>query len=105
MKETELYKRLRGLLKEGKSQDVIAELEITLAVGQDKDSVRVARDPLFDQALGCVDAMRYNLLPMPRGANGEVGAIESTIRRVINLRLKGNGIYWTEDNAEAIFQS
>jgi hypothetical protein len=32
------------------------------------------------------------------------GAIESTIRRVVNLRLKGNGIYWTEDNAEAVFQ-
>ncbi len=32
------------------------------------------------------------------------GAIESTIRRVINLRLKGNGIYWTEQNAEAVFQ-
>ena len=32
------------------------------------------------------------------------GAIESTIRRVINLRLKGNGIYWTEGNAEAVFQ-
>jgi hypothetical protein len=32
------------------------------------------------------------------------GAIENTIRRVINLRLKGNGIYWTEDNAEAVFQ-
>ena len=32
------------------------------------------------------------------------GAIESTIRRVLNLRLKGSGIYWTEDNAEAVFQ-
>ena len=32
------------------------------------------------------------------------GAIESTIRRVINLRLKGNGIDWTEDNAAAVFQ-
>ena len=32
------------------------------------------------------------------------GAIESTIRRVINLRLKGNSIYWTEENAEAVFQ-
>jgi hypothetical protein len=32
------------------------------------------------------------------------GAIESTIRRVINLRQKGNGIYWTEENAEAVFQ-
>ena len=32
------------------------------------------------------------------------GAIESTIRRVVNLRLKGSGIYWTENNAEAVFQ-
>jgi len=31
------------------------------------------------------------------------GAIESTIRRVINLRLKGNARYWLAENAEAIF--
>ena len=30
------------------------------------------------------------------------GAIESSIRRVINLRLKGNGIFWLEENAEAV---
>ena len=30
------------------------------------------------------------------------GAIESSIRRVINLRLKGNGIFWQEVNAEAV---
>ncbi len=39
-----------------------------------------------------------------RGVPIGSGVIESTIRRVINLRLKGNGIYWTEDNAEAVFQ-
>ena len=44
------------------------------------------------------DCFRYRGLPMGSGA------IESTIRRVINLRLKGNSIYWTEDNAEAVFQ-
>jgi hypothetical protein len=32
------------------------------------------------------------------------GAIESTIRRVINLRLKGTSLFWTEENAEAVFQ-
>lgn len=31
------------------------------------------------------------------------GAIESAIRRVINLRLKSNAIYWLEENAEAMF--
>ncbi len=30
------------------------------------------------------------------------GAIESAIRRVINLRMKGNSIYWKEENAEAM---
>ena len=32
------------------------------------------------------------------------GAIESSIRRVINMRLKGNGIYWLKDNAESMLQ-
>jgi hypothetical protein len=30
------------------------------------------------------------------------GAIESAIRRVINLRLKGSGLLWLEENAEAV---
>ena len=30
------------------------------------------------------------------------GAVESGIRRVINLRLKGAGIFWNEDSAEAM---
>ena len=47
--------------------------------------------------------LRYNCFRY-RGVPLGSGAIESTIRRVINLRLKGNGIYWTEDNAEAVFQ-
>ncbi len=32
------------------------------------------------------------------------GAIESGIRRVINLRLKGNSIYWRELAAESMLQ-
>ena len=30
------------------------------------------------------------------------GAIESAIRRVINLRVKGNAIYWLRENAETM---
>ena len=37
-----------------------------------------------------------------RGCPPGSGAIGSAIRRVINLRLKGNGIYWREGNAEAM---
>ena len=37
-------------------------------------------------------------LKLPRGS----GAVESAIRRVINLRIKGASIYWLEHNVEAI---
>jgi hypothetical protein len=97
----ELYERLRGLLKKGKSRDVIAELEM-LAVGQDKDS-SVRREIRYLTKHSDAGRLRYNCFRCRRVPMGS-GAIESTIRRVINLRLKGNGIYWTEDNAEAVFQ-
>jgi hypothetical protein len=97
----ELYNRLRGLLKKGKSRLVIAELE-TLAIGEDKDS-SVWREIRYLTKHSNAGRLRYNCFRC-RGVPMGSGAIESTIRRVINLRLKGNGIYWTEDNAEAVFQ-
>lgn len=97
----ELYKRLRRLLKEGKSRDVIADLEM-LAVGQDEESA-VRREIRYLTKHSDAGRLRYNCFRC-RGVPIGSGAIESTIRRVINLRLKGNGIYWTEENAEAVFQ-
>jgi hypothetical protein len=96
-----LYQRLRGLLKEGKSQDVIAELKV-LAVNKPDDSP-MWREIRYLTKHSDAGRLQYDSLRrcgLPIGS----GAIESTIRRVINLRLKGNGIYWTEDNAEAVFQ-
>ena len=29
------------------------------------------------------------------------GAIESAVRRIVNLRLKGAGMFWLKENAEA----
>lgn len=42
----------------------------------------------------------FRSLGLPLGS----GAIESSIRRVINLRLKGNGMFWREENADAMLQ-
>jgi hypothetical protein len=97
----ERYNGLRRLLKEGKSRIVIKELE-TLAAGEDEDS-SVWREIRYLTKHSDAGRLRYNCFRC-RGVPMGSGAIESTIRRVINLRLKGNGIYWTEDNAEAIFQ-
>ena len=40
----------------------------------------------------------YRRRGLPLGS----GAVESAIRRVINLRMKGNSIFWKGDNAEGM---
>jgi hypothetical protein len=97
----ELYQRLRGLLKEGKSRLVLRELKV-LAANQPDDSA-AWREIRYLTKHSDAGRLRYNCFRC-RGVPIGSGAIESTIRRVINLRLKGNSIYWTEDNAEAVFQ-
>src|SRR4051812_11088967 len=96
-----LYQRLRGLLKEGKGRDVIAELKV-LAPKEPGDSP-MWREIRYLTKHSDAGRLRYDSFRR-RGVPLGSGAIESTIRRVLNLRLKGNGIYWTEDNAEAVFQ-
>lgn len=97
----EHYNRLRGLLKAGKSKAVQAELE-AWAAGH-PDDAPVWREIRYLRKHSEAGRLRYSCFRC-RGVPLGSGAIESTIRRVINLRLKGNRIYWTEDNAEAVFQ-
>jgi hypothetical protein len=96
-----LYQRLRGLLKEGKSEDVIAELKV-LAVKEPNGS-SIWREIRYLTKHTEAERLRYNRFRR-RGVPMGSGVIESTIRRVINLRLKGSGISWTQDNAEAVFE-
>jgi hypothetical protein len=96
-----LYQRLRGLLKAGQSQEVIAELKV-LAVNEPDDSP-MWREIRYLTKHSDAGRLRYHCFRR-RGVPMGSGAIESAIRRVLNLRLKGNGIYWTEENAEAAFQ-
>ncbi len=95
------YGRLRVLLKAGDSQMVIQKLEV-LAADQPDDSV-VWREIAYLTRHGEAGRLRYNCFRC-RGVPLGSGAIESTIRRVINLRLKGTSIFWSEENAEAVFQ-
>jgi hypothetical protein len=80
---------------------VIEELE-ALAVGQPDDSA-VWRELGYLTKHSEAGRLRYHCFRY-RGVPLGSGAIESTIRRVINLRLKGTSIFWTEENAEAVFQ-
>jgi hypothetical protein len=95
------YGRLRVLLKAGQSRMVIADLE-SLAAGQPEDSA-VWREIGYLTRHSEAGRLRYHCF-RNRGVPLGSGAIESTIRRVINLRLKGTSIFWTEENAEAVLQ-
>jgi hypothetical protein len=100
-RRTELYGRLRRLLKAGQSGIVLEKLG-ELATGAPANSA-VWRELAYLTKHSEAGRLRYNCF-RARGVPLGSGAIESTIRRVINLRLKGTGIFWTEENAEAVFQ-
>jgi hypothetical protein len=97
----ELYRRLRTLLRRGSARVVIKELKILAATHADDSPVW--REIRYLIKHSDARRMRYSYFRQ-RGAPLGSGAIESTIRRAINLRLKGNGIYWTEENVEAVLQ-
>jgi hypothetical protein len=93
------YARLRPLLKAGKSRVVIGELE-ALAAGR-PEGAAVWREIGYLSRHSEAGRLRYDCFRcrgVPRGS----GAIESTIRRVLNLRLKGTSLFWEEANAEAV---
>jgi hypothetical protein len=95
------YGRLRAFLKAGRSRIVIEELA-ALAADQADDSA-VWREIGYLSRHAEAGRLRYDCFRC-RGVPLGSGAIESTIRRVINLRLKGTSLFWTEENAEAVFQ-
>ena len=98
---TQRYARLRRWLKKGRSEDVIEELE-TLAAGQ-PEGAAVWREIGYLIRHSEAGRLRYDGFRC-RGVPLGSGAIESTIRRVLNLRLKGTSLFWEESNAEAVIQ-
>jgi hypothetical protein len=98
---TERYARLRRSLKEGRSEEVIEELE-GLAEGQPYGAT-VWREIGYLIRHSEAGRLRYDCFRC-RGVPQGSGAIESTIRRVLNLRLKGTSLFWEEANAEAVIQ-
>ena len=93
-----LYREHRTLLRNGKWRQVVDELT-ALAEDAAEDS-QVWTEIGYLQKHGEAGRLMYPTFRskgLPLGS----GAIESNIRRVVNLRLKGNATYWNEDNAEA----
>jgi hypothetical protein len=94
---TATYRTLRHQLRAGRSREVVATLR-RMAQAQPFDSAVWAE---IEYLAKHEAHLRYDWFGY-RGRPLGSGAVESAIRRVINLRLKGNGIYWREENAEAM---
>src|SRR5512135_259736 len=92
-----IVRQRRRLLK-GKLDEVQAAID-ELCGPRSRKALRRERDYFKRKAgKGRMDYARIAALKMPIGS----GAIESTIRRVVNLRLKGASIYWHKKSAEAV---
>ena len=81
----------------GRSREVVATLR-ALAQGQPEEAEVWVEIAFLEKH---EPHMRYDWLKY-RGRPLGSGAIESAMRRVINLRLKGNGIYWREESVEGM---
>lgn len=98
-----VFKKLRNWLKAGRWQQVVDELVrlATAAKLPEKSAVWTEIAYLGRHGEdGHMDYATYRRRGLPLGS----GAIESAIRRVINLRLKGNSVFWEEEHAEGMLQ-
>lgn len=96
-----LYRQHRTLLRNGQWRRVVEELQ-ELGANERQDSA-IHTEIAYLQKHGNAGRLSYRhfrAIGIPLGS----GAIESTIRRVINQRLKGNGLSWYRDHAEAMLQ-
>jgi hypothetical protein len=91
-------KRQRRRLLRGQTQEVLDE--VARVCGRRCGAVLKRERGYFRRniAAGRMDYHRLTQAKWPMGS----GAIESAIRRVINLRLKGAGIFWHKTSAEAV---
>jgi hypothetical protein len=90
--------RQRQRLLKGQTEAVLQE--IAVVCGRSRGAVLRRERSYFQRNIqaGRMDYHRLACAKWPIGS----GAIESAIRRVINLRLKGAGIFWHRKSAEAV---
>jgi hypothetical protein len=86
--------RMRRQLKAGRV-DVVIQTARDLCKGRNSVRIRTEVDYFVERK----DRMRYSAFRR-RGIPLGSGAVESAIRRVINLRMKGPSIFWRGPNAE-----
>jgi hypothetical protein len=96
-----VFKKLRKWLKQGAWRKMVRDMiDRMLQIGLDENAPVWTELNYLERhgEAGRLDYAKFRRRKLPVGS----GAIESVIRRVINLRMKGNSIFWTEENAEGM---
>ena len=88
--------RNKKLLRAGCVERVIQAID-NLCVGRRAKAIQTERNYFVRN----IERMRYRDFER-RGLPIGSGAVESAVRRIVNLRLKSNATYWLEPNAEAV---
>jgi hypothetical protein len=89
-------KKHRRLLLDGKIKEVIVSIR-TICRGRKSKKLTTEKN-YFERNQSRMKYHAISTIGLPIGS----GAMESAIRRVVNLRLKGASIYWLEETAEAM---
>ncbi len=84
----------RGLLLKGESAMVVQAVQV-LCRGRNSKAIKTERD-YFVRNEKRLEFSTVKALDLPIGS----GAIENSIRRMVNLRLKGPCIFWCRENAD-----
>ena len=90
------FNKHRKMLLEGKINEVVTTIKGIYRKSRNK-KLRTERDYFIRN----MKRMRYSAIAkegLPIGS----GSVESAVRRVINLRLKGASVYWLKETAEAM---
>lgn len=86
----------KDLLREGKVEALCSAIR---AIARGRSARVIAeRTEYFERNADRMRYRRYRRQKLPIGS----GAVESAVRRIVNLRLKGNGIFWDPPMAEAV---
>jgi len=95
-KRTQWIRRMTKFLFEGNNAAFEKEVELLRKGSKKKTLLRKEGNYLLRHSkAGRLNYAEAKLKKLPIGS----GIIESTVRRVVNLRLKGASAYWKEDNA------
>jgi hypothetical protein len=96
-----LYRQHRSLLRNGQWRQVVEELTELQRVDDPVPGLETEISYLRRHGeAGRLSYVAFRRAGLPCGS----GAIESSIRRVINLRLKSNAMFWKSNNAESMLQ-